>query len=100
MSNVRLLIWHFYKPLLVANLLFTAVGIFDIYKIGFWFIGNAIFIKLVGYAVIVAYKYYLSNKTNLYFMNAGYGVKKMFLYAFGLDFIFFLLLASFVYLIK
>jgi hypothetical protein len=49
-------------------------------------------IKLVGYAGSIFYKHFFSNKTYVYFMNAGYGINKMYRYAFTADMIVYLLM--------
>ena len=100
MSNIRVLVWHFYKPLLVCNLVFSLVSIRSIVKIGFWFLGFTVFIKMVGYLVTILYKYYFSYKTNIYYLNAGYSIKKMYGYTFSLDFTIYLLMITCFYLVK
>jgi hypothetical protein len=100
MSNIRVLIWHFYKPLLVCNMVFSLVCIYDLAKIGFWLFGFTVLIKIAGYLVTMLYKYYFSFKTNIYYMNAGYSLKKMYSYIFTFDFIIYLLMVACFYTIK
>jgi hypothetical protein len=46
------------------------------------------------------YKYYFSYKTNIYYMNAGYSMKKMYAYTFSFDFAIYLLMVACFYLTK
>jgi hypothetical protein len=100
MSPNRTLVWQFYKPLLVFNLVFSFLCLLNLYYIGISFIGLSIFVKLIGYSGAIAYKQYFSFKTNIYYNNAGYSVKKMYQYAFGLDMGIYLLMVTSFYLIK
>jgi hypothetical protein len=100
MSKTLTLTWHFYKPLLVVNLVFSVVCIADLYKIGIWFIADTVMIKLVGYTATVFYKHYFANKNYLYYLNAGYSIKKMYGYVFSIDFGIYLLMVALFYLIK
>ncbi len=96
----RTLVWHFYKPLLVFNLVFSFLCLLNLYYVGVSFIVLTIFIKLVGYAGTIAYKHYFSFKTNIYYNNAGYSLKKMYGYAFGLDMAIYLLMIACLYIIQ
>ncbi len=100
MSCTRTLVWHFYKPLLVLNLVFSLLCLLNLYYVGVSFIGLTIFIKLVGYAGTIAYKHYFSFKTNIYYNNAGYSLKTMYKYVFGLDMAIYLLMVISFYLIQ
>ena len=100
MSPNRTLVWHFYKPLLVFNLIFSLVCLKNIAVIGLWFFGFTIFIKLIGYAFTIGFKYYFSFKTNIYYNNAGYSLKKMYTYAFGFDMAIYFLMIISLYLIQ
>lgn len=100
MSYTRTLVWHFYKPLMVFNLIFTLVCLKNLTTIGLWFFGFTVFIKLIGYAGTIAYKYYFSFKTNIYYNNAGYSLKKMYTYAFGFDMAIYLAMVALFYLIS
>lgn len=100
MTKKLTLIWYFYKPLITINLIFSGVGLWDLYHLGTSFILFTLFIKLVGYAGCVFYKHYFSNKTYLYFLNAGYGIKKIYALAFSFDFMIYLSMVVCFYLIK
>ena len=41
---------------------------------------------MVGYGFAVVYKNYFSNKSYIYYLNAGYGIKRIFAYVFMVDF--------------
>jgi hypothetical protein len=98
MSKTLTLVWHFYKPLLVCNLVFSIICIYDLSHTGLWFIPNTIGIKIVGYGVTVLYKHYFSNKSYIYFLNAGYSIKKMYSYVFAIDFVIYLAMVVCLYI--
>lgn len=100
MSPNRTLVWHFYKPLLVFNLVFSFLCLLNLSYIGISFLGLSIFVKLIGYGATIAYKHYFSFKTNIYYNNAGYSLKRMYQYSFGLDMIIYLLMVALLYMIQ
>lgn len=100
MSNNRTLVWHFYKPLLVFNLVFSLLCLLNLFYAGVSFLGLTIFIKVVGYSGTIAYKHYFSFKTDIYYHNAGYSLKKMYAYAFGFDMAIYFLMVISLYLIQ
>jgi hypothetical protein len=100
MTKTLVLVWYFYRPLLPLNLIFSIIGIIDLYKVGASFIIYTFFIKIVGYAGCIFYKHFFANKTYLYFLNSGYSIKKMYSYTFSLDFTVYLVMVTLVYFIK
>ncbi len=53
-----------------------------------------VLIKLASYAAILGVQYlnFNATKTYFYFRNAGYSINRLYLYAFGLDFMAFIIL--------
>lgn len=97
MNNTRILVWYFYRTLIVFNLIFTTICVLDLLKIGLWFIANTIIIKSVGYAGTVFYKNYFANKTYMYYRNAGYSITRMYAYSFAVDFALYVLIVSILF---
>jgi hypothetical protein len=85
MANKRLIIWHFYKPILSFNILFTLICFYGVIKNGSEFIALIIPIKIMGYACILGYQYYFSNNAHFYFRNAGFRVRMLYATVFGID---------------
>ena len=100
MAKTITLIWQFYRPLLIFNLLFSFIGLYDLAKIGSWFLANSIAIKMTGYAGSVFYKHYFANKSYVYYMNAGFGIKKMYTYVFITDMSIYLIMVAALFLFE
>jgi hypothetical protein len=94
MANIRTLIWYFYRPAMIINVILTGVCLFDLFKIGIWFIGYTIFVKLIGYAATIGYKSYFANKTYMYYRNSGYSITRMYTYTFTFDIAIYLFIAA------
>jgi hypothetical protein len=100
MANKRLIIWHFYKPLLSFNILFTLICFYGVVKNGSEFIALILPIKIMGYACILGYQYYFSNNTYFYFRNAGYRVRRLYIYVLSLDILICLMLSVIISISK
>jgi len=100
MTRTFTLVRYFYGPLLLVNLIFSTVGIWNLYKTSPSFILVTFSIKLVGYASTAAYQHYFNSKSYLYYLNAGYSIKKMYGYTFSLDFLIYLIMIACFYLFK
>jgi hypothetical protein len=87
--------WYFYKPIWVWCLLATLFCIYYVLRKELN-IPFACLCKLASYSAILGLQYLNSNasKTYFYFRNAGYNINRLYLYAFGLDFIAFIILLS------
>lgn len=97
MNNTRTLVWYFYKPVMVINLIFTTICVLDLLKIGMWFIVNALIIKLVGYGGTVFYKNYFSDRSFMFYRNAGYSITRMYTYVFICDMAAFILIVALLF---
>ena len=85
MTNKRFILWHFYKPTLSFNTLFTIICLYGLLRNGPEFTIFILPIKFVGYACILAYQYYFSNNTYFYFRNAGFQIRHLYLHVLSLD---------------
>jgi hypothetical protein len=92
MQNLRILLFQFYRPLFLWNMLFSIAGLFDIFLNGIGQLIATFFIKLVGYGFAIGFQYYFSNQTYFYYRNAGYAVRRLYGYTFLFDFLLYLLL--------
>jgi hypothetical protein len=99
MQNLRILVWHFYKPFLYYNLLFTGFGLWLTYGKTAAFI-LALAAKLVSYGGLFFYQHHFNKHQYFYYRNAGMPVKQVYLYAFTPDFLFFLLLNTLIIALK
>jgi hypothetical protein len=99
MTKTFTIVWYFYRPLLLVNIIFSAVALWDLYLVGVWFILLSFFIKIIGYAATAAYQHYFNSKPYLYYLNAGYSIKKMYTYTFSIDFAIYLAMVACLYLV-
>ncbi|RYY33472.1 MAG: hypothetical protein EOP46_16315 [Sphingobacteriaceae bacterium] len=93
MKRLKLLVFHFYKPVIFMNLLFTFGGLYQGVVFGIAALPIAIVIKLFGYFVTVSYQYFFDQKIYFYYRNAGYSARQMYTYTFALDFLIFIILS-------
>jgi hypothetical protein len=85
MNRLIILIRQFNKPLLICNLTFSALGVIFIIIYGTGTTGYSFIIKLLGYLSLTLYQFYFSNKSYFYFRNAGYSIRHMYIYTYGID---------------
>ena len=100
MSNIRTLIWYFYKPLLLWNLSFSVVYLGLISAYGHKVIQYGFFFKLLGYASTTFLQSYTARNVYMYYRNAGYSIRRMYFYAYALDMFIYLLMLSLYLLIS
>ena len=85
---------------MILIFLFSFLCLLNLSYIGISFLGLSIFVKLIGYGATIAYKHYFSFKTDIYYNNAGYSLKRMYQYSFGLDMIIYMLMVALLYMIQ
>lgn len=85
MNKTLTLVWYFYRPVMVVDLIFTAICLVSLLKIGLWFLINTLIIKALGYAAMLFYKNYFGSKTYMFYRNAGYSISRMYVYACSCD---------------
>lgn len=93
MKYLKTLVFHFYKPIIFLNLLFTLGSLYQGVVFGLAAMPIAILIKLFGYFVTVSYQYFFEPKSYFYFRNAGYSARQMYTYTFALDFLIYIILS-------
>ena len=100
MKNFRLILFQFYKPLFLWNIIFSLVGIFDLYINDIGQLAATFFIKFTGYASCIFFQNYFSNKTYYYYRNTGFAVRSLYIYVFLFDFFIYLIMVVlyFIYL--
>jgi hypothetical protein len=94
MQNFRILLFQFYRPQFLWNVVFSAAGLYDLYFNGIGQLVGSFLIKFMGYVSCVGLEYYFSNQTYFYYRNAGYSVRRLYGYSFALDFSIYLLLVA------
>ncbi|MFD0793977.1 hypothetical protein ACFQZX_10120 [Mucilaginibacter litoreus] len=92
MLNSKGVVRQFNKPYYTINNLISIICVLGLIKYGAGFIALAILFKLSGYAFLILYQHYVKNRSILYFQNAGFSIRRLYLRSFGADMIRFLLL--------
>jgi len=101
MQNLFKLLFWFYRPVFLWNFLFALAGYIGISQFGAGFIGVFFLIKLLGYASSIFFQHYFSNRNDYYYYrNNGFEIRKMYLYAFLIDFFIYTLLLVLYLLLK
>ena len=85
MSDIRKLVWYFYKPILLWNLAFSFVCLWFIYLYRVKIAGLILFFKLIGYAATTFLQSYTAKNVYMYYRNAGYSIRRMYAYTYGID---------------
>lgn len=84
-------VFLFWRPLLLWNILFSIPAFAGMYLYGLGFFGVGLLIKLIGYASSVYFQHHFSGEKKYYFLNMGYATWKLYLYTFILDLILYIL---------
>ena len=92
MSNIRTLIWYFYRPVSAWNIGFSVTAIFYIVTYGPRVTGFMFFWKAVGYASTIFLQSYSAKNVYMYYRNAGYSIKRMYTYMIAVDMAIFILM--------
>ncbi|WP_462266020.1 hypothetical protein [Mucilaginibacter sp.] len=94
MTNLRLLLWVFYKPLFIINLVATSYTIKVIVADRLLSIPFLVLIKLLGYLCGTGYQYVAASHHYYFYRNAGYRIRKLYAYTYLLDFAAFTLIIT------
>ena len=97
MTRFRSLLWHFYKPLLITNLIAPLCALYAIYQDGLSVLLIAVLFKVIGYIIGTGYQYLSATQQYYFYRNAGYAMRKLYVICYIIDFIVFLL-ATFIYI--
>lgn len=92
MYKLRTILYQFNRPVFVFNML---LSLYLIYRRDMVNYPQGLFIKLCGYLFIIGYQYFTTNKIYFYFRNAGYSIRRLYVYSIVAD----LLIFSILYLI-
>ncbi|RWY54094.1 hypothetical protein [Mucilaginibacter gilvus] len=97
MSDIRKLIWYFYKPIFLWNLAFSFACLWLIGINGVKVAGLVFFFKLIGYASTTYLQSYTAKNVYMYYRNAGYSIRRMYAYVYAVDIaIYSAMLATFI----
>jgi hypothetical protein len=85
------IVWYFYRSLLLWHITISLVCIYCVHTI----LGS-VFIKLLSYGLAVAYQHYnfSANRTFFYFRNAGFTIRRLYLYMFSIDILIYMAILS------
>nr|WP_067053923.1 hypothetical protein [Mucilaginibacter sp. L294] len=100
MKRLTTLTLQYYRTLLIYNITFTILCVF---LIGFSGAGNPVtlfFAKFAGFAGAVGLHYFSSAKTYFYYRNAGMAIRRLYVYAFTIDVIVFILITMLIALCR
>ena len=101
MKNPGTILLHFNRTLITWNLFVSLTCIYYIDKDEIT-IGNAYFFKQLSYLLVVGFQHYnySINKTFFYFRNAGYSIRRLYIYSFLIDIALFSIMVTIYHLIK
>ena len=85
LSNKLRLILIFYRPIFVFNFIFSLIGLAIVVKNGWALIMITMWIKASIYALSCLFQYLMVKPVFYFYRNAGLPVRKVMVYAFGLD---------------
>ena len=86
MSNIRTLIWYFYKPIFLWNIAFSIICVVLIAIYGIKVNGFVFFFKLMGYASTIFLQNYTAKNVYMFYRNAGRSIMRMYTYTYLIDF--------------
>ena len=95
-----MLLWYFYKPLFVLNVIFTLSALYIVVKYGLPAFAVAVSFKLISYTAGTTYQSLKADNAYYYFRNVGRSVRRLYLYSYLFDFVVFLLMVSFYIVIS
>ncbi|MDN5287486.1 MAG: hypothetical protein JWR38_3760 [Mucilaginibacter sp.] len=89
------IVWYFYRSLLLWHATISLVCIYYIHQHKLTIFAS-VFLKLASYGFAVGYQHYnfSANKTFFYFRNAGYTIRRLYLYMFSIDIVIYAALLS------
>jgi len=94
LKRLSILIIQFYQLLLLYNIAFTLLAIFIlVLETGRLDSGVFLFAKIMGFLSAIGLHYYSSKQSYFYFRNAGYRVITIFIGAFAVDTLIYILIA-------
>ena len=96
MYKLKTILYQFNRPVFVFNMVLSLYLIYERNLVNY---PLSLFIKLCGYAFIIGYQYFTANQTYFYFRNAGYRIRRLYIYSIIADLIFFSILFSLPYII-
>ncbi|MEO7214330.1 hypothetical protein [Mucilaginibacter sp.] len=100
MSDIRKLVWYFYKPIFLWNLAFSFTCLWLVGTYGAKIAGLVLFFKLIGYASTTFLQSYTAKNVYMYYRNAGYSIRRMYAYTYGIDLAVYFAMLTILLLIK
>ncbi len=100
MTDIRKLIWYFYKPIVVWNSAFTLACLGFIGYYGTKVAGFVLFFKVMGYASTTFLQSYTAKNVFMFYRNAGYSIRRMYSYTYAIDLAIYFITLTLLLLIK
>jgi hypothetical protein len=95
LKRLTIITLQFYRLLVLYNIAFSilamAIFTFDSASIN---AGSFLFAKLIGFIAAISLHYYSAKQTYFYFLNTGYSMWRIYLYAFAIDILVYLILIT------
>lgn len=90
MYKLKTILYQFNRPVFALNIL---LSLYLIYRHDIFTFPGAILAKFCGYGAIIGYQYFTANQTFFYFRNAGYSIRRLYIYSIIADLLLFALLS-------
>lgn len=102
MHKLKTVLIQFNRAFMPVNLF---VSLFLLYLLAQYppsiiFISQAVFLKMGLYAFILGYQWYMANKNWYYYRNAGFTIRRLFIYSCSIDMFIFLTSYTLVHFIN
>lgn len=78
MYKLKTILYQFNRPVFIFNLV---LSLYLIYRQDAVNYAGGIFIKFCGYSFVIGYQYFTASKTYFYFRNAGYSIRRLYIYS-------------------
>jgi hypothetical protein len=99
MHKLRLILIQFSRPFFPLNLVVSLYLLRLLLKFpaSIIIVSQSVFAKMGVYGLILAYQWFMQNKSWYYYRNAGFSIKKLFIYSYLADMLLFLSAYSLLY---
>lgn len=90
MYKLITILYQFNRPVFALNML---LSLYLIYRLDIFSYPGAILAKCCGYGAVIGYQYFTASQTYFYFRNAGYSIRRLYIYSIIADLILFSILS-------
>jgi hypothetical protein len=89
MYKLKAILYQFNRPVFVFNLVLSLYLIYEHNAVNY---SQGVFIKFCSYSFVIGYQYFTASKTYFYFRNAGYTIRRLYIYSMIADIVIFSIL--------